>query len=92
MNKTRFLLFLLGVLPLAVGAQSLESPDGCYRFSFCKVDGGMGYAVTIYTDDPTLTTRSKVATKTTLLKAGRDITLQLLPSGGAALHFKPTDY
>lgn len=55
------------------------------------LEHGKKYTVTIYTDDPTLTTRSKVATKTTQMKAGRDITLQLLPSGGAALHFKPTD-
>ncbi|MBR1520003.1 MAG: glycoside hydrolase family 97 catalytic domain-containing protein [Bacteroidaceae bacterium] len=47
------------------------------------------YRVTIYNDDPTLTTRTKVATQTQTLKAGRSVTLRLQPSGGAALHFKP---
>lgn len=52
------------------------------------------YEVTIYNDDPTLNTRTKVKTTTQPLnigkKAGKPITLQLQPSGGAALHIKPT--
>ena len=52
------------------------------------------YEVTIYNDDPTLNTRTKVKTTTQTLnigkKAGKPITLQLQPSGGAALHIKPT--
>lgn len=47
------------------------------------------YTVDIYNDDPTLHTRTKVSTQTIVLKAGKPITLQLQPSGGAALHFKP---
>lgn len=45
--------------------------------------------VTIYTDDPSLTTRTKVGIKTMTIKAGKTINLKLQPSGGAALHFKP---
>ena len=51
------------------------------------------YEVTIYNDDPTLSTRTKVRTTTQTLKigkkAGKPITLQLQPSGGAALQIKP---
>ena len=47
------------------------------------------YTVEVYNDDPTLNTRTKVSTKTITLKAGKPITLQLQPSGGAALHFQP---
>lgn len=47
------------------------------------------YLVEIYNDDPTLNTRTKVSARTTSIKSGKPITLQLQPSGGAALHFKP---
>ena len=47
------------------------------------------YMVEIYNDDPTLTTRTKVAAKTMTIKSGKPIILTLQPSGGAALHFKP---
>lgn len=47
------------------------------------------YQVEIFNDDPTLTTRTKVSAKTITIKTGKPITLQLQPSGGAALHFKP---
>lgn len=48
------------------------------------------YAVEIYNDDPSLNTRTKVKSeKITLKSPGKSITLQLQPSGGAALHFKP---
>ena len=47
------------------------------------------YQVEIYNDDPTLNTRTKVSTKTVTMKSGKPVTLQLQPSGGAALHFKP---
>ena len=47
------------------------------------------YQVEIYNDDPTLTTRTKVSAKTMTMKSGKPITLQLQPSGGAAIHFKP---
>lgn len=45
------------------------------------------YEVEIYTDDPTLTTRSKVKSERRVIKAGEKLSLKLLPSGGAALHF-----
>ena len=51
------------------------------------------YEVTIYNDDPTLDTRTKVRTTTQTLKigkkAGKPITLHLQPSGGAALRIVP---
>lgn len=47
------------------------------------------YRVTIYNDDPTLDSRTKVSTKTIIIRAGKPITLQLQPSGGAALHISP---
>ena len=47
------------------------------------------YQVEIYNDDPTLTTRTKVAVKNMTVKRGKPITLTLQHSGGAALHFKP---
>lgn len=47
------------------------------------------YVVEIYNDDPTLTTRTKVKSEKIIVKSGKTISLQLQPSGGAALHFKP---
>ena len=47
------------------------------------------YTVTIYNDDPTLQTRTRVRTTTKTIKGGQPITLQLQPSGGAALHITP---
>ena len=59
------------------------------------------YQVEIYNDDPSLDTRTKVSVKKQTLirrslpsgksrsKASTPITLNLQPSGGAALHFKP---
>lgn len=47
------------------------------------------YEVEIYNDDPKLDTRTKVAATTQTIKAGKEIKLSLVPSGGAALHFKP---
>lgn len=53
------------------------------------LDKGRTYNVEIYNDDPQLTTRTRVAsTVIRKVKAGRRITLQLQPSGGAALHFR----
>lgn len=47
------------------------------------------YSVTIFNDDPNLNTRTKVGTTQLKLKAGRPISLQLQPSGGAAIIIKP---
>lgn len=51
------------------------------------MENGKRYAVTIYNDDPAVNTRTKVSVKTITIKAGKPITLQLQPSGGAVLHF-----
>lgn len=45
------------------------------------------YEVEIYNDDPTLKTRTRVASEKRTIKSGKDIELQLQPSGGAALRF-----
>ena len=47
------------------------------------------YEVEIYNDDPTLDNQTKVGARTIKVKSGKPIKLQLQPSGGAALHFKP---
>ena len=49
------------------------------------------YQVEIYNDAPSLNTRTKVSAKTVTIKvpAKKPITLELQPSGGAALHIKP---
>ena len=47
------------------------------------------YEVEIYNDDPTLDTQTKVKSEKIKVKNGKAITLQLQPSGGAALHFSP---
>ena len=47
------------------------------------------YEVEIYNDDPTLDTHTKVKSEKIKVKSGKSITLNLLPSGGAALHFCP---
>ena len=48
---------------------------------------GKKYRVEIYNDDPTLNTRTKVASTMQTLKAGKVLKLHLQPSGGAALRF-----
>ncbi|MGM9675343.1 MAG: glycoside hydrolase family 97 catalytic domain-containing protein [Bacteroidaceae bacterium] len=49
------------------------------------------YTATIYNDDPTLDTRTKVSSTTVTIQSGKTITLQLQPSGGAALKFTPKE-
>ena len=46
------------------------------------------WQVTLYTDDPTVDTRTHVAVTTQKIKAGKTIVLNLQAKGGAALHFK----
>ena len=48
---------------------------------------GKKYRVEIYNDDPSLNTRTKVASTIQTIKAGKTIKLHLQPSGGAALRF-----
>ena len=48
---------------------------------------GKKYRVEIYNDDPSLNTRTKVASTVQTLKAGKVLKLHLQPSGGAALRF-----
>lgn len=45
------------------------------------------YTVTIYNDDPTTNTKTKVNVKSVAIMAGRSISISLQPSGGAALYF-----
>jgi alpha-glucosidase len=47
------------------------------------------YIVEIFNDDPALNTRTKVSSQSIIIKAGKIISLELQPSGGATLHFKP---
>lgn len=47
------------------------------------------YTVEIYNDDPKTETKTKVGVKNMTVKSGKDIKLELLPSGGAALRFIP---
>jgi alpha-glucosidase len=47
------------------------------------------YLVEIYNDAPSLNTRTKVSATIMKIKSGKPVTLQLQPSGGAALHFNP---
>jgi alpha-glucosidase len=51
---------------------------------------GKKYTMELYTDDPSLKTRTNVRTQMLTIKGGKTITLHLLPSGGAALRFVPT--
>ena len=48
---------------------------------------GKRYRVEIYNDDPTLNTRTNVASTMQVIKAGKALKLHLQPSGGAALRF-----
>ena len=48
---------------------------------------GKKYTVEVYTDDPSLKTRTNVRSQTLTLKGGKTLTLPLLASGGAALRF-----
>lgn len=47
------------------------------------------YTIELYYDDVKATTATKVSVKTIRLKAGKPVTLQLQPSGGAVLHITP---
>ena len=51
------------------------------------LEEGKRYTVTIFNDDPAVNTRTKVSVKTITIKAGKSITLQLQPCGGATMHF-----
>ena len=50
---------------------------------------GKKYRVEMCNDDPTLNTRTNVASSEMTIKAGKAIKLHLQPSGGAALRFVP---
>lgn len=53
------------------------------------LEAGRRYTVTIYEDDPKLKTRTNIRTTEQKVKPGKPIVLNLQPSGGAALHFRP---
>ena len=50
---------------------------------------GKKYRVEIYNDDPTLKTRTKVASSEMTIKVGKSLKLHLQASGGAAIRFVP---
>ncbi len=52
---------------------------------------GEKYSVSIYEDDMTLETRTKVRTSSKKVKGGETLKFELEPSGGVALHFKLRD-
>ena len=47
------------------------------------------YTMELYTDDPTLATRTCVRKETLVVRAGHEFTIHLQPSGGAAMRFTP---
>lgn len=51
------------------------------------LERGKKYTVEVYTDDPSLKTRTNVRSQVLTLKGGKTLTLPLLSSGGAALRF-----
>lgn len=69
-----------------VGAMTNEEAR-TVTFSTDFLEKGKRYTVTIYNDDPTMNTRTKVSIKTVTIKAGKTINVTLQPNGGAALHF-----
>ncbi len=52
---------------------------------------GKKYKVEIYTDDPSLKTRTNVRTVLKTVRGGKPLQLRLQPSGGAALRFVPAE-
>lgn len=51
---------------------------------------GEKYTMELYTDDPSLKTRTNVRTQKLSIKGGKAISLHLLPSGGAAMRISAT--
>lgn len=72
---------------LSLDTRFLQTPgqDGGNQ----RQGGKRKYRVTLYTDDPTMNTRTHVRVSTHTIKAGHPVTLHLPPSGGAALRFTP---
>lgn len=52
---------------------------------------GKKYKVEIYTDDPSMKTRTNVRTELKTVRGGKPLQLRLQPSGGAALRFVPAE-
>ena len=52
------------------------------------LESGTTYNATLYTDDSTAPTATKVKVEEKLLKAGDNLQFNLLPRGGAAIHLK----
>lgn len=52
---------------------------------------GKKYKVEIYTDDPSMKTRTNVRTELKTVRGGKSLQLRLQPSGGAALRFVPAE-
>ena len=53
------------------------------------LEKGRRYRVTLYQDDPTVLTATKVSVTTQTLRGGKPVSLTLLPSGGATMTIEP---
>ena len=74
-----------------VGAMNGLQPRDITINTASFLQKGKRYRMEIYTDDPSLNTRTKVASTVMNIKAGKTLRLHLQPSGGAALRFVLVD-
>ena len=74
-----------------VGAMNGLQPRDITVNTASFLQKGKRYRMEIYTDDPSLNTRTKVASTVMNIKAGKTLRLHLQPSGGAALRFVLVD-
>ena len=74
-----------------VGAMNGLQPRDITVNTASFLQQGKRYRMEIYTDDPSLNTRTKVASTVMNIKAGKTLRLHLQPSGGAALRFVLVD-
>lgn len=70
-----------------VGAMTNTEARDVIIFTSEFLRKGRQYRVELYQDDPSLNTRSKVASSVMKIKGGQVLKLHLQPSGGAALEF-----
>ena len=74
-----------------VGAMNGLQPRDITVNTASFLQKGKRYRMEIYTDDPSLNTRTKVASTVINIKSGKTLRLHLQPSGGAALRFVLVD-
>lgn len=53
------------------------------------LESGRDYVLRVYTDDPSSDSPTKVKCGRYIVRGGQDLTFDLLPKGGAAMHFLP---